>query len=188
MRSDDSEEEIPFYDREMNADVLASGSQAIVTSYYFQCCGDVTAWMTHVQPGGGRHDDGQYSITFQVWRPSPTVGSDGTGCYSLVGQNPFISITRDEFTSRVISATPEPTNIISVQPGDVVGYYAVSEDGGRQGIQHDSRVDSILVFYNENQVIQGPDSCPISVGLGGALSSSLSAAPLLTAIISKSPH
>ena len=168
---------------------LPNGRQAIVTSYQFQCCGDITAWQTYVEPGGARHQDGAYTIHFQVWRPSPTVGSHGAGCYSLVGENRFISIT---LINRAVSETPEPTNIISVQPGDVVGYYVLSSEEDVRygdGIQMNSDDDSINIYYNEdnggNPISLGPDSCQVRGGDGGLLTSSTSAAPQLSIDISK---
>ena len=166
-------------------DRLPSGRQAIVTSYQFQCCGDITAWQTHVFRNRGNRQKGAYTIHFQVWRPSPTVGSDGAGCYSLVGENRFTSIT---LINRAVSATPEPTNIISVQPGDVVGYYVLNNRGRNNGIQMDSGDDSINIYYNEdnggNPILLGPDSCQVSAGDGGLLTSSTSAAPQLSIDIS----
>ena len=51
------------------SDSLASGNnmgvQAIITSYQFHCCGNVTAWQTYVELGGNRHE-GAYDIAFQV--------------------------------------------------------------------------------------------------------------------------
>ena len=137
---------------------------------------------------GGNHENGAYTIHFQVWRPSPTVSSDGTGCYSLLGENRFTSIT---FSNRgPISETPEPTNIISVQPGDVVGYYVLSNINiDDDGIQMDSHDASIIIYYNEdnegNPISLGPDSCQVRAGDGGLLTESTSAAPQLSIDISK---
>ena len=48
------------------------------------------------------------------------------GCYGLVGENAFTRISSPNYVSDdLVSVTPEPTNIITVQPGDVVGFYAV---------------------------------------------------------------
>ena len=139
-----------------------------------------------MEPSGGNFEDGAYTIHFQVWRPSPTVGSDGTGCYSLVGENRFTSIT---LINRVVSETPEPTNIISVQPGDVVGYYVLSSEGDNDGIQMDIYDDSINIYYNEDNggypISLGPDSCQVRAGESGLLTESTSAAPQLSIDISK---
>ena len=114
------------------------------------------------------------------------MGSDGAGCYSLVGENRFTSIT---LINRAVSETPEPTNIISVQPGDVVGYYVLSSRGRNNGIQMDSNDDSVNIYYNEdnggNPNSLGPDSCQVSAGDGGLLTFSTNAAPQLSIDISK---
>ena len=178
---------LPFAQLQFDSFRLPNGRQAIVTSYQFQCCGDITAWQTYVEPSGGRYENGAYTIHFQVWRPSPTVGSDGAGCYSLVGENRFTSIT---FSNRgPISETPEPSNIISVQPGDVVGYYVLSNRGDNGGIQMDFDGDSINIYYNEdnggNPISLGPDSCQVRAGENGVLTESISVAPQLSIDISK---
>ena len=115
------------------------------------------------------------------------MGSDGAGCYSLVGENRFTSIT---FSNRgPISETPEPTNIISVQPGDVVGYYVLSNRGDNDGIQMNPNDGSINIYYNEdnggNPISLGPDSCQVRAGDGGVLTFSTNAAPQLSIDISK---
>ena len=171
-------------------DRLPNGRQAIVTSYQFQCCGDITAWQTYVERSGNPHGNGAYTIHFQVWRPSPSVQSNGEGCYSLVGENRFTSIT---FSNRgPISETPEPTNIISVQPGDVVGYYVLSNRNDDDGIQMDSNDESINIYFNEdnggNPISLGPDSCQVRAGESGLLTESRSAAPQLSIDISKWLH
>ena len=106
-----------------------------------------------------------------------------------MGENRFPRIT---FSNRgPISETPEPTNIISVQPGDVVGYYVLSRNDAfdGNGIQMDIGDDSITIYYNEDNggdpIELGPDSCQVRAGDGGLLTSSTSAAPQLSIDISK---
>ena len=115
---------------------------------------------------------------------------DGAGNYSLVGENRFTSITFSNHGP--ISETPEPTNIISVQRGDVVGYYVLSSIDDDDGIQMNSGDDSINIYYNEdnggNPISLEPDSCQVSVGPSGLLTSSTSAAPQLSIDISKLLH
>ena len=170
---------------------LPSGSQAIITTYQFGCCGDITAWQTYVQPGGGKHRDGVYDIFFQVWRPSPTVQDNG--CYSLVGENRFTSIHLGD--DGLVSKTPKPSNIISVQPGDVVGYYTFSRDdpdnSGSQGIQLDTDYTDDIVWYladfTPDSITLEATNCPLPVGDGPdrILTSSTNAGPVLSASISK---
>lgn len=64
-----------------------------------------------------------YSITFQVWRPGDNVEVDG--CYSLEEEDSYENIqlsVRDVHMS-LVNRTLEPENFLSVQPGDVVGYF-----------------------------------------------------------------
>ena len=93
--------------------------QAIITSYEFTCCGVITEWGVDVRPGGGR-DNGEYTIDFQVWRPSPTTPQDdtlGTGYYSLVGNNRFSAI---DLSNNVAQVTPSPQDYIQFRPGIVL--------------------------------------------------------------------
>ena len=115
--------QIPFEDLGLGAFGLPTGSQAIVTSYQFHCCGEILEWGARVQPGAGAYANGVYTVHFQVWRPSPTsCGGSGDGnCYSLVGENRFPGVTLE--ASRLVSETPQPTNVVSVRPGDVLGYF-----------------------------------------------------------------
>ena len=165
------------------------GVQAIITSYKFHCCGNVTAWQTYVEPGGDMHDE-EYDITFQVWRPSPTVNSDG--CYGQVGENVFTSISLGG--GGLVSETPEPTNRITAQPGDVVGFFVVSrKGGGNQGIQINTSFTGESVWYHRNTksnplMTRGPVSvCPHPVGSQAdrVLKSSTNAAPMLSVDICK---
>ena len=92
-------------------------------------------------------------IHFQVWRPSPTVESDG--CYSLVGENRFTSIM---FSNDILSATPEATNYISVRPKDVVGFYSVANrDQNNEGVLLYPNLDEETVWYHT-----GTDSEPLT--------------------------
>ena len=95
-----------FSDYGRNVDRIERHHQAIVPSYRFVCCGNITEWGVDVQPGGGK-DLMTYTFDFQVWRPSPTVST--TGCYSLVGNNRFTSISLTD--SRVITLTWRPHSI-----------------------------------------------------------------------------
>lgn len=85
---------------------------AIVTSYRFQCCGNITLWTADVED-----NNRVYNILFHVWRPSPTEEST---CYSQVGQNIFTNLG---VTQGLLMATPSPSHEISFQPGDVLGYF-----------------------------------------------------------------
>ena len=179
--------QIPFRDLGGGRDSIRvpTGSQAIVTSYQFHCCGEITQWQTYMEPGGNGHREGVYSVNFQVWRPSPTSGSGGD-CYSLVGENRFPGITLG--SGGLVSETPEPTNMISVRPGDVLGYFVTStRSEDNQGIQMDPDIAGD-VFYADVPLSLGPDACPMSVGPGGVLDLFVSAAPVISVEISKCQH
>ena len=136
-----------------------------------------------MQPGGGRHN-GVYTVHFQVWRPSPTsCGGSGDGnCYSLVGENRFPGVTLADV--RLVSETPQPTNVISVRPGDVLGYFVPSIIiEGDQGIQLDPDFTNDVVYYAD---LDAPLTMgTASVGPGGVLSLSTSLAPVISVGISK---
>ena len=142
---------------------LPSGTQAIITSYKFLCCGNVTAWKTYVHSASGMYQ-GAYNINFQVWRPGPKLHENG--CYIIVGENIFTSISLG--SDGLVIETPEPSNILTVQPGDVVGYYSLSREGKQDGIQLDESqsVDSVWYHINTDNepLVRGEPNCPIPVG------------------------
>ena len=167
---------------------LPSGTQAIITGYTFGCCGNITAWQTYVQPAGKMHIRKRvYDIFFQVWRPSPTVQE--SGCYSMVGENVYSRISLDD--DGLVSETPQPSNILTVQPGDVVGYFTLSRMGMRDGIQLDTsdRIDGVWYHTNTNRdpLILGGHDCPFRVGSssGRNLMSFTNAAPILSVSVCK---
>ena len=180
------EAQLPFRD-DNGSPRLPSGSQAIITSYQFGCCGDITAWLTYVQPGGGMVRNGVYDIFFQVWRPSPAVQDDG--CYSLAGENRFTSILLGD--GGLVSKTPKPSNIISVRPGDVVGYYTFSRAYPDQGIQLETDYTDDIVWYladfDTDSITLEATNCPLPVGVESnrVLTSSTNAGPVLSVRISK---
>ena len=172
----------------MNGDEITRYHQAIITSYKLDCnqmCGNITEWGVDVQPGGGRHDKGQYSLDLQVWRPSPTVNhSTGTGCYNLVGNNRFTSIT---FSDNLVRVTPSPQDYIQFQPGDVLGFYveeARDADDGVVILTNPSSFTSELVWYASiapTMATSQNGDCPYSVGSnGGVLNTSTQAAPVIS--------
>ncbi len=122
-----------------------SGSQVIISSYIFQCCGSITRWRSYVDPGG--REDGKYDITFQVWRPSENVMSDGSGCYTLVDRNQFLNI--DLGSGGLVDEAPSLSNQIQVQRGDIVGFHATHDDGDG-GIQLDDTYTSESVWYTQS--------------------------------------
>ena len=178
----------PFEDLCSDSIRLPTGSQAIVISYQFHCCGEITEWLTYMQPGGSNFD-GVYSVHFQVWRPFPTSGGSDD-CYSLVGENRFPGVTLE--AGRLVSETPQPTNVIPVRPGDVLGYYVSStrsraedddNDDDDDGIQLDSSFTNDVVYYADFDAPLTMGTA--SVGPGGVLSLSTNAAPVISVRISK---
>ena len=155
--------------------------QAIVASYQFICCGNVTAWGADVEQGGGG-DQNQYDINFQVWRPSPAVETDG--CYSMVGENIFTSVT---LTDSLIRETPSVNEQISFRPGYVVGFFVVSNrerDPERHGIVLDTTYNTETVWYGSVDAggVVGDPNCPFPVGTqtNRFLRTSTNAAPVIS--------
>ena len=162
-----------------------NGAQVIVTSYQFCCCGDITAWEAYTEPNGRGHINGVYSINFQVWRPSHTMGSDGAGEYSLVGESRFSSIMFDR--DGPISETPEPTNVISVRPGDVVGFFQSSTGrNSDEGLHLRSDFSDDQHLWYQTSFTQGTPSTLVA-GNAGTLVSSTNAGPVLAVSISEFP-
>ena len=146
-------------------------------------CGIITAWGVDVQPGGDNHNNGQYSLDLQVWRPSSTVNdSTGTGCYSLVGNNRFTSIT---FSDDLVRVTPSPQDYIQFQPGDVLGFYVEVAKGDNDGVVvlDGGSFTSELVWYASiapTMATSQNGDCPYSVGSSGVLNTLTRAAPVIS--------
>ena len=134
-------------------------------------------------------DQNSYTLDFQIWRPSPTVdNSTGTGCYSLVGNNRFTSIS---LTNDLAIVTPSPQDYIEYEPGDVLGFYVESASRSHNGIvlrTSPSWLTSELVWFASitgaaKTSLNG--DCPYSVGNNGVLSISTRAAPVISIAISE---
>ena len=165
-----------FTDYGRNVDRLGRYYQAIVPSYKLQCCGEIRAWGVDVEPGG-RRDDEQYTLNFQVWRPSPTVDQMGSGDYSLVGNNRFSEVSLD---NNVAEVTPSPQDYIEFQPGDVLGFYieeARDDNNGVVVLTSTSYRNELVWYASATAQTVG---CPISVGSGGDLNTMLRAAPVIS--------
>ena len=165
-------------------------NQAIVASYEFQCCGSITEWGADVYSNPiDKHGETpqeiedtliqRFNLQFQVWRPSPTVESDG--CYSLVGENSVTSVT---LLGGVIRETPSVAERIVVQPGDVVGFRLEGQyPSANPGIVVDRSYPRETVWYGNIEA--GPSSCPYPAGSNRRLRSSTNLGPLITASLSK---
>ena len=182
---------IPFEDLGHASDPIPTERQVIVASYQFQCCGNITRWQTFVDPGGVRAD-GEYTITFQVWRPGEGVEVDG--CYSLIGQDTYADIELDR--DGLVDRTLEPEGFLPVQPGDVVGYFMsrVGRTGERDGIQLEPREEDEgeEVWYQSDAAVPlvlGSGLCLFSVGVedGRTLMSFTNSAPILRVDVGEQP-
>ena len=172
-----------------NGGAIGRRQQAIISSYKFDCtdqdlmCGNITEWGADLQPGGGMHDM-EYTINFQVWRPSPTVDdSTDTGCYSLVGNNRFTSISLSDGVAQV---TPSPQDYIQFRPGDVLGFYVEEARGDNEGVVILTSSDGTTTFTSESVWYAMPSvtasqngGCPYSVGSNGVLNTLTRAAPVI---------
>lgn len=183
-----------FVDRGNQGRILHR-NQAIISSYEFKCCGKITEWGADVYSNPVRDnedddsdsDDGNvvtqtFNIQFQVWRPSPTVESDG--CYSLVGENRFTSIS---LQTGVIRETPLVPQQIAVQPGDIVGFRLEGEyPSANPGVVLDSSYSNESVWYgNIDGITPGPSNCPYPVGSIGRLRTSTNLGPVILASLGK---
>ena len=159
---------------------FTSGAQVIVTSYTFMCCGRIQLWQTYVDPGGD--EDGEYDITFQVWRPNANTESDG--CYSLVGDNEFLDIDLGR-GGLVCEAPRTAQEEISVQPGDVVGFQGFHRRGGNRGIQISTEYTDESVWHAVNPSATGNPQCmyPVGTGNGRVLQSFNNNAPILSVTV-----
>ena len=130
----------------------------------------------------------QYDILFQVFRPS----SDGEGCYDMVGSN-FLndgdpsSVAGGDIDHCLVLTDIPPEDQIQVQPGDVVGFYAIQYRDGEQrdgGIQLEI-ISTVIVWNTQELTISNPDICPYQIGVDGNLASSSAGAPVITAQVGK---
>ena len=169
-------------------EIIPELHQAIVPSYRFTCCGKITEWGVDVSRGGSRFD-GIYDLDLQVWRPSPTVLT--TGCYSLVGNNRFTSVP---LANGVAVVTPSPQEQIQFQPGDVLGFMMENPHGRNGGVvllvdspEQDGGYETEEVWHADvsNTLINNAQ-CPFPVGPGRILTTSTSAAPVISVSYSKS--
>ena len=87
-------------------DVIPPGYQAIITSYQFQCYGDITHWEVATRSTSRCTTD----IELQVWRKLDNSGH----LYSKIGANVFTSVSGE--------AEYFPQQQIEVIPGDVLGF------------------------------------------------------------------
>ena len=163
--------------------------QAIIPSYRFNCCGNITEWGVDLNPDRApRNNARKFDFILQVWRPSPTVNvsdSNYNGCFSLV--NAFSVMSTVSQSEGIVRVTPSLQYQLEFQTGDVLGFYVESHGGS----DHDNGVvlldngthTSVLVWFASTDIIAQPSqsgSCPYSVGTNGVLNSSTHAAPVIS--------
>ena len=172
-----------FQDNGGRLDTISAGRQAIIPSYKLICgqiCGNITEWGVDVD----RENQRGYFLDLQVWRPSPTVDdSTGTGCYSLVGNNRFTSIS---LSGGVAQVTPSPQDYIMFRSGDVLGFYVEEARQANDGVvvlTEPSSFISELVWYASiapTMATSQSRDCPYSVGSNGVLNTLTQAAPVIS--------
>ena len=173
----------------INTDVIPHLHQAIIPSYRFDCCGNISEWGVDVFSNS---DDNQstYFLDLQVWRPSPTVQE--SGCYSKIGSNSFMSISLDNRTA--VNIIPPPQERIQFQHGDVLGFYVESSGRETNGVAlledfnttGDKGYETEEVWYanTERFIISNPN-CLLAVGSRGLLNTFTRAAPVISVSISE---
>ena len=119
-----------------------------------------------------------------MWRPQGV----STGCYRLVGENSYVDI---QLVRGLVNETAPPSNIITFQPGDVVGYYTSNKRRRQSGIQLDNSYINERVWYHINNetdpLITMGGTCPYRIGSEAdrILRSFTNAGPILSVGIGK---
>ena len=112
--------------------------------------------------------------------------STGTGCYSLVGNNRFTSIS---LSGGVAQVTPSPQDYIQFRPGDVLGFYVEVAREIDDGVVILTSYDDISTFTSElvwyasiapTMANSQNGDCPYSVGSNGVLNTLIQAAPVIS--------
>ena len=179
--------ELREYEGAANNNRIFLHHQAIVHTYKFNSCGNITAWGADVF----QNDQNIYTVDFQVWRPSPTNNFTGAGCYSLVGNNRFTSIS---LNVGIVIATPSHQDYIQYQSGDVLGFYVenASPVSGRPDngvvIQNTGDFTKDTIWYASIAPAMATSKdldCPYTVGKLGDLKSYTHAAPVISIATSK---
>ena len=162
---------------------LPNSIQAIIPEYTFTCRGSVVQWGACVNPRG---DNDRYDIYFEVWRPT---GTDG--CYSLIGSNVVTNAVAGNIHNvRACIVIDVPDNeLVTVQPGDVVGFYADRVNGnGNGGVELDegTQYENLEVWYRSNPSQSDLETNSLCVGVGEDLDiPRTGGAPVITAVIGK---
>ena len=157
--------------------------QAIIPSYKFNCCGNITEWGVDLNPDG---TDAEFDFILQVWRPL-----NANGCYTLVDDYMSTAITTDvepesrRFARVTLSAVQDQ---LQFQSGDVLGFYVESYGSGSN---HDNGVALLVDANHSSELVwfasidttaqtSQSGSCPYPVGTAGVLDSLTRAAPVIS--------
>ena len=154
-------------------------NQAIIPSYKFTCCGNITEWGVDVKQDEDM-DNERYTLDLQVWRPSPTTvdGSTDSGQYILVGNNRFTSIS---LSGGVAQVTPSPRDEIQFRSGDVLGFYVeeARDSNGGVNVVTTAEFTSETVWYASVATLHDI-GCPVSAGSSGVLNTQFRGAPVVS--------
>ena len=180
----------------VNGQRFRTGTQTIIPDYSFDCYGNVTQWGAFVEPPGRFV---VHSLVFQVWRR--TGGGQGTtGCYDLVGDNRFLSVSPAPQSQGQILRNVPVEQQIEVRPGDVIGFYYASArdedpeeaDSGvelqRASNPPGGRPVVVTAWYGPFSTSIAAGTCMIQIGResGYDLRSSTTAAPIINASVAVS--
>ena len=174
LQQDEGRQLPDFKDMASNGASIYRRHQAIIPTYKFECCGNITEWGVDVHPSNDRI----YALHLQVWRPSPTVDdSTGTGVYHLVGDNRFSSISIGNGVARV---TPSVGDRIQFSSGDVLGFYLANAQNNRRRViaVTTGTFTSHTVWHAS--VAPPNESTEFSAGSNGTLNTLLNGAPVLS--------
>ena len=157
--------------------------QAIIPSYKFNCCGNITEWGVDLSPER-ENKSKTFNFILQVWRPSPTIQTDS--CYSLINDYRITSIVINQ-TGPVATVTPPPQNQLQFEPGDVLGFYVEShgsgssdDDNGVIVLNNGSHTSELVWHGRITSLTSQSGGCPYRVGTSGLLSTSTHAAPVIS--------
>ena len=170
-----------YPDSELNSALIPHHRQAIITSYKFDCYGNITEWRLATR---GYYDT-IASLQFQVWRPSPLV--EINGCYSLVGSNRFTTVPQNH---GIVTVTPLPEDRVEFIPGDVLGFYVEGSQRDEAGVivlsdfseRGDKGYETEEAWYGTvpDIIINLNPNCLFSVGPDGHLNTFKHAAPVIS--------
>ena len=159
--------------------------QAIIPSYQFQCCGNISEWGMDLHPANSQ-DQWTYTLNIQVWRPSATTGSFGIGYYNLVGNERVAPVS---LTAGRALVTPSPGHYVQFWPGDVLGFYVEEARANDRGVVMitSAVLTSELVWHASVTSKEGDCLNAYSVGNNGDLNTLTRAAPVISISTSEYP-